>query len=124
MGSRVRLMQIHISSRHLKLTWAIQAFVTQKISHLEHLTDDIIGAHVVLDHDELRNPSKAFSVKVHLAVPGPDIHIEEHKSDLYAAIDLAVNKLERQVRKRKTKIVDKKKAKAQRTAERIKRHGI
>lgn len=116
-------MQIHISSRHLKLTGAIQAFVTQKISHLEHLSDDIVGAHVVLMHDELKNPSRAFSVKVHLGVSGPDIHIEENKSDLYAAIDVAVNKLERQLRKRKTKIVDKKRHKLQREVERVKRRG-
>jgi putative sigma-54 modulation protein len=117
-------MQIHISSRHLKLTGAIQAFVTQKVSHLEHLTDDIIGAHVVLMHDENKNPSKAFSVKVHLGVPGPDIHIEEHRSDLYAAVDVAVNKLERSLRKRKTKIVDSKKHKLQKAIERAKKLGV
>lgn len=117
-------MQIHISSRHLKLTGAIQAFVTQKISHLEHLTDDIIGAHVVLIHDENRSPAKAFGVKVHLGVPGPDIHIEEHRSDLYAAIDVAINKLERQLRKRKTRIVEKKKHKIQKAAERAKKLGL
>jgi len=117
-------MQIHISSRHLKLTGAIQAFVTQKISHLEHLTDEIIGAHVVLMHDENKSPAKAFSVKVHLGVPGPDIHIEESRSDLYAAVDVAVNKLERQLRKRKTKIVDKKKHKLQKAVERAKKLGV
>jgi putative sigma-54 modulation protein len=117
-------MQIHISSRHLKLTGAMQAFVTQKISHLEHLTDEIVGAHVVLMHDETKSPAKAFSVKVHLGVPGPDIHIEESRSDLYAAVDLAVNKLERQLRKRKTKIVDKKKHKLQKAAERAKKLGV
>jgi putative sigma-54 modulation protein len=63
-------------------------------------------------------------VKVHLAVPGPDIHIEENRSDLYAAVDVAVNKLERQLRKRKTKIVDKKKHKLQKAAERAKKRGL
>ncbi len=116
-------MQIHISSRHLKLTGAMQAFATSKISSLEHMTDDIIAAHVVLMHDENKNPSKSFGVKVHLAVPGPDIHIEEHTSDLYAALDLAVNKLERQLRKRKTKLVTRKKHIAQQTMEKKKRTG-
>jgi putative sigma-54 modulation protein len=106
-------MQIHISSRHLKLTGAIQAYVAQKISHLEHLTEDIIGAHVVLIHDENKTPSRAFNVKVHLGVPGPDMHIEEYNSDMYAAIDIAVEKLARQLRKRKTKKVTSKKHKAQ-----------
>ncbi|MDR1192043.1 MAG: ribosome-associated translation inhibitor RaiA [Verrucomicrobiales bacterium] len=106
-------MQIHISSRHLKLTGAIQAYVAQKVSHLEHLTEDIIGAHVVLMHDENRAPAKAFCVKIHLGVPGPDIHIEEHNADMYAAVDLAVEKLARQLRKRKTKTVTARKHKLQ-----------
>jgi putative sigma-54 modulation protein len=106
-------MQIHISSRHLKLTGAIQAYVTQKVSHLEHLTEDIIGAHAVLMHDENKTPSRAFCVKIHLGVPGPDVHIEEHNSDLYAGVDIATEKLARQLRKRKTKKITGKKHKAQ-----------
>lgn len=111
-------MQIHVSSRHLKLTGAIQAYVAQKVSHLEHLTDEIIGAHVVLLHDENKTPAKSFCVKVHLGVPGPDIHIEEYHSDLYAAVDVTVDKLARQLRKRKTKKVDRDHRKAQRASER------
>jgi len=116
-------MQIHISSRHLKLTGAIQAYVTNKISHLEHLTDEIVGAHVVLLHDENRAPARSFCVKVHLGVPGPDIHIEQYNSDLYAAVDGCVDKLARQLRKRKTKRVDQKKHKAQLTIERARKTG-
>ncbi|MDR1303965.1 MAG: ribosome-associated translation inhibitor RaiA [Verrucomicrobiales bacterium] len=114
-------MQIHISSRHLKMTGAIQAYVAQKVSHLEHLTEDIIGAHVVLMHDENKAPARAFCVKIHLGVPGPDIHIEEHHSDMYAGVDLAVEKLARQLRKRKTKKVTAKKHKIQREREAEKR---
>jgi putative sigma-54 modulation protein len=44
---------------------------------------------------------------VHLAVPGPDIHAEESDADLYAAIDLVMDKLARQLRKRKTRLNDK-----------------
>ena len=106
------------------MTGAIQAYVAQKISHLEHLTDEIIGAHVVLLHDENKNPSISFCVKAHLAVPGPDIHIEEHHSDLYAAIDLAADKLAGQLRKRKTRRVENKKHVAQRLSERKRKLGL
>jgi putative sigma-54 modulation protein len=116
-------MQIHISTQHLKLTGAIHAHVAQKVSHLEHLTDQIIGAHIVLVHDETKSPAKAYGVKAHLAVPGPDIHIEEHHRDLYAAVDIAVEKLSGQLRKRKTKIVDQRHRKAQRTREIAKKLG-
>ena len=52
-------MQIHLSPRHLTLTAAIYAYVAEKISHLEQLTDRILAAHVVLLHDETTN-QKAY----------------------------------------------------------------
>ena len=116
-------MHIHITPRHLKLTAAIQSFVADKMAHLEHITDQVMGVHVVLWHDETKSPSKAFHVKVHLALPGPDVHAEEASSDLYAAIDGVVDKLGRQLRKRKTRVVDQKKAKAMRAREREKKFG-
>lgn len=116
-------MHIHITPRHLKMTGAIHSFVAEKISHLEHLTDHILAAHVVLWHDEEKSPSKAFHVKVHLAVPGPDIHAEDGASDLYAAIDKVMDKLSAQLRKRKTTKADKTRATARRTRERMKKMG-
>jgi putative sigma-54 modulation protein len=40
---------------------------------------------------------------VRLAVPGPDLFAEDSESDLYAAIDLVVKKIEQQIRKRQSK---------------------
>jgi putative sigma-54 modulation protein len=54
-------------------------------------------------------------------VPGPDIHAEDRENDLYAAIDLVMNKLSRQLRKRKTRLVTAKKHKTKVAAERRKR---
>lgn len=116
-------MHIHITPRHLKLTGAIHAFVAEKVSHLEHVTDQIMGAHIVLWHDETRTPSKAFQVKVHLAVPGPDIHAEDCQSDLYAAIDKVIDKLAVQLRKRKSTLTKTKRHKLQREREREKKFG-
>ena len=116
-------MQIHLSPRHLKLTAAIHSFVAEKVSHLETLNSHIIAAHVVLVHDENKDPKKAFCIKVHLAVPGPDIHAEDHEADLYAAIDKVIDKLSRQLRKRKTKLKDKKKHDLQRAVENKKLRG-
>ena len=95
-------MQIHLSPRHLVLTGAIHSYVAEKVSHLETIASEILGAHVVLLHDETKK--KNYTVKVHLGLPGPDIHAEDSESDLYAAIDKVVDKLARQLRKRKTRI--------------------
>jgi len=114
-------MQIHLSPRHLTLTSALHSYVADKVGHLEEFTDCIIAAHVVLFQDEKRNPKKTFCVKIHLAVPGPDIHAEEADGDLYAAIDKTTAKIARQLRKRKTKLSDKPKSKLQKEIERRKR---
>jgi len=112
-------MHIHLSPRHITLTGAIHSFVAEKLSHLETITDDILAAHVVLLHDETK--TKKNVVKVHLAVPGPDIHAEDAGADLYAVIDKVTTKLARQLRKRKTRIISTKKHKTQLAAEAKKR---
>jgi len=98
-------MQIHISPRHVKLTAGIHQHVAEKIGHLEHLESNIIGAHVAIDEDKSKKTSKhAFIVKVHVALPGPDIHAEDKGHDLYQAIDLVAARLAEQLRHRKSKI--------------------
>ncbi len=106
-------MQIHLSPRHLRLTSAIHRHCAEKIEHLEGLAGEIVAAHIVLIHDEAAKPADRYSVKVHLAVPGPDIHAEESAEELYAALDLVVGKLARQLRKRKTRLTDKRRSKTQ-----------
>lgn len=101
------------------LTAAIHSYVATKIEHLETITDSIIAAHAVLVHDETK--VKQFTIKVHLAVPGPDIHAQDSEADLYAAIDKVCDKLARQLRKRKTKLTSAKKHRAQMASESRKR---
>lgn len=98
-------MQIHISPRDVKLTPAIHSYVAQKIEALEHFGLSLIGAHVALWHDDKRAFKHAFVVKIHLAVPGPDIHGEDRGHDLYQAIDLVTERLAEQLRHRKSKLV-------------------
>ena len=98
-------MQIHISPRHVKLSPAIHSYVAQKIDSLEHFGLDLIGAHVAVWHDDTRAIKHAFVVKVHLALPGPDIFAEDHGHDLYQAIDVVTDRLAEQLRHRKSKLV-------------------
>ena len=112
-------MQIHLSPRNVRLTAAIHSYAAEKIESLEEL-GDIIAAHVVLVSDDAAKPKDRFSVKAHLAVAGPDIHAEEKDADLYAALDKVVSKLARQLRKRKTALVDKRRQAQQRTTDQAK----
>jgi putative sigma-54 modulation protein len=97
-------MQIHISPRQVKVTAPIKAYIEQKIGHLEHYAARITSAHVSIFHDETRAVKHAFCVKVHLTVPGPNLHAEDHGHDLYQAIDLVTERLAEQLRHRKSKL--------------------
>jgi putative sigma-54 modulation protein len=112
-------MHIHITPQHLTLTAAIHSYVADKLAHLETLTTRLLGVHVVLLHDETK--TKKHVVKVHLAMPGPDVHAEDAENDLYVAIDRVCDKLARQLRKRKTKLSDAKKHRTQLAREGAKR---
>ena len=116
-------MQIHLSPRNVRLTASIHSHAAEKIEHLEELCAEIVAAHVVLLHDDTAKPASRYSVKVHLAIAGPDIHAEERDADLYAALDKVIDKLARQLRKRKTRLNDKRRSTAQRTAERRRSQG-
>lgn len=112
-------MQIHLSPRNITLTSAIHGFVAEKMAHLESYGEEIIAAHIAFLHDA--NKAKPYMVKVHLAIPGPDIHGEDAERDLYAAIDKVVDKLSRQLRKRKTRIKERSKHRRQLAREGTKR---
>ena len=105
-------MQIHLSPRNVRLTGAIHAYVAEKIMRLEDIASEILAAHVVLLHDRRSVSGSSFCVKVHLAISGPDIHASDVDGDLYAAIDKISDKLARQLRKRKTRLVDKRRKSA------------
>ncbi len=94
-------MQIHISPRGVKLTAALHGYVAEKIGHLEHFMDHIVGAHIAIVHDQTKANKHAFVVKVHLAIPGPDLHAEDKGHELYQAIDRVTDKLAAQLRKHK-----------------------
>jgi len=116
-------MQIHLSPRNLRLTAAIHQHAAAKILHLEDLADDIIAAHVVIMNDEAAKADKQFTVKAHLALPGPDVYAEKSGEDLYLVLDEVADRLARQLRKRRTALVDKRREKSRRAKEQRQRPG-
>jgi putative sigma-54 modulation protein len=116
-------MQIHISPRDIKLTPAIHAYIAQKVGHLEHYAGEIIGAHIAIWHDQDKANKHAFNVKIHLAIPGPDIHAEDHGHELYSAIDIVCDRLAEQLRHRKSRKKSRTLRNARKTKEAIRKNG-
>ncbi len=95
-------MNLNVSGHHLEVTPAIRTYVSGKFSRVTRHFDHVIDARVILSVDKLLQKAE-----VTLHVRGKDIHAECIDADLYAAIDLLVDKLDRQVMKYKDKTQDK-----------------
>ena len=94
-------MRYNIRGERVEITDAIEAYIKDKIGKLDKYFEnpEDISANVVI---KVRGKEQKMEITV------PAMHYtlrsEESHDDLYAAIDLTVDKLERQIRKNKTKI--------------------
>ena len=95
-------MNLNVSGHHLAVTPAIRSYVEAKLERVARHFDHVIDAHVILTVDKLRQKAEAT-----LHVRGKDLHCECEENDLYAAIDLLADKLDRQVLRYKDKRYDK-----------------
>jgi putative sigma-54 modulation protein len=101
-------MKLILSTHNVTLTKAIEDHVLGKLDKLERLDRRAIDARVTLEHDHTRAPEQQFSCSIRLVVRGPDLFAEDRESDLYAAIDLVIKKIEQQIRKRQGKLIARK----------------
>jgi putative sigma-54 modulation protein len=95
-------MNLNVSGHHLEVTPAIRGYVQTKLDRITRHFDHVIDVHVILSVNKLRQKAE-----VTLRVRGKDLHCESEESDLYAAIDLMIDKLDRQVLRYKDKLNDK-----------------
>ena len=100
------MMEILVRGNKIDITDAMKDYVKEKLSKLEKYTlDDNIRATVLV---KVRN----YTQKVEVTIPLKTLMLraEEESEDFYSAVDLVVNKLERQIRKNKTKLKKKEKS--------------
>ena len=93
-------MKLNIRGDKLEITGAIRDYVENKLGRLDkYFKDSDINANVLLK-------VKGNRQIIEVTVPTDKyiLRSEEEHNDLYAAIDLVVDKLEGQIRKNKTKL--------------------
>ena len=95
-------MNLNVSGHQLEVTAAIRGYVNGKLERVRRHFDQVLDAHVVLSASKLGQKAE-----VTLHVRGKDLHCESEEDDLYAAIDLLADKLDRQVLRYKDKLYDK-----------------
>ena len=98
-------MEIFVRGDKIKVTKAIQDYAQEKLGRIEKYLGDSnnVRATVMVN-------VKGHNQKVEVTIPLKTVILraEETRDDLYAAIDVVVDKLERQIRKNKTKLQSKK----------------
>jgi putative sigma-54 modulation protein len=94
-------MQLSVTGQQIDVTDSLRDYVSSKIEKLERHFDLVSDVHCILKVEKLRHTAEA-TVKVN----GGKIHADSTEADMYAAIDSLVDKLDRQVRKYKEKLVD------------------
>ena len=85
-------MNIQITGHQISITPAIKEYILQKFAKIQRHYSHKIDAHIVLEVNKLVNK---IEITTHL--PKKDLHIEVENSDMYAAIDILADKLDRQV---------------------------
>ncbi len=95
-------MNLHMTGHHLEITPSMRDYVSSKMIRINRHFDHVIDVNMILTVEKLRQKIEA---NVHLS--GKDIFVESEDDDMYAAIDLLVDKLDRQIVKHKEKIKNK-----------------
>ena len=102
-------MSITVTGRKMPVTDALREYAEEKIGNSMKVMDiDPLVAEIVLFVEKNPANPRPAVCEVTLRTKGHIIRVEEHEEDMYAAIDVAAAKVVRQLRKYKTKVVDRK----------------
>ena len=91
-------MQLTLTGHHVDITPALKNYVARKLDRIARHFDQVIDVHCVLTVEKLAHKAEAT-----LHVRGGNIHADAADGDMYAAIDLLADKLDRCVLKHKEK---------------------
>ena len=93
------MSRIEVRGKNIEVTPALREYAEKRLSkitrHFEKIDDIMVRLAVVKDEQ---------IVEVTMQIGGIVLRSEDRQDDMYAAIDLVVDKLERQIRKYKTKL--------------------
>ena len=92
-------IKVAVTFRHTQPTEALKQYAEQKLQRISKYFSHPLDAHVILAVDA----KECQVAEVELHAHGATIVGKEQHQDLYAAIDLAIDKIERQIKKQKTK---------------------
>lgn len=94
-------MRYTVTGKNIEVTDALKDVAVQKIQKLEKFFTPETNANITMSVER-----KLQKIEVTIPIKGSSIRAEEHDESMYAAIDLVVDKLERQLVRHRKKIID------------------
>ena len=94
-------MQYSIRGQQIEVTAALKDYVDKKLSRLDKYFDAPQNPEGYVTLSVIRG---LHTVEITIPLPGVVLRAEDRSDDMYASIDAVLDKLERQIRKHKTKL--------------------
>lgn len=95
-------MAIEITGRHIDITDVVKDYARKRVERLNEEFPRLQSVHVILDVEKYRHMAE---VVVHGRAHG-QVAGRETSGDMYASIDAAIDKVERQLRKNRERMVE------------------
>jgi len=104
-------MQINISGKNMRLTQVLKNYVNEKVHKLDRLLEDIepVSVDVELHSSGKGKGQPRATVELTLKMPDHMVRCEEMASNMYEAIDLVQEKMERKLREFKERFIRRRK---------------
>ncbi len=96
-------MDTHLTFRRMESTDAIKEYTENKLEKIKKYVQEPLGIHVIFSKERFQ-----YLIEINLSGNGLDLHAEDRNEDLYAAIDLVMDKVEKQLRRLRDKRKNKK----------------
>lgn len=91
-------MTFTVTGHHVDVTSSMRNYVTEKMQRLQRRSNRVFGIKVILSVEKMRQKAEAT-----IQVAGTTLYAETTETDMYAAIDLLIDKLDRQLIRHKEK---------------------
>lgn len=96
-------MQISVTFRHMEPSEVLRNYAIERVKKVKKFLEGFAEANVTLSIEKFRH-----TAEVNILANGAKIVGQEETNDMYSAIDLVMDKIEKQVKKHREKVKDKK----------------
>jgi putative sigma-54 modulation protein len=94
-------MKVIINSSHVEVTPALKEHLTEKLSVIKKHFDQIIQVSATFIVEKAHEKELRQTCEINIHALGKDLFAQSHHADLYKAIDLTIDKLDKQILKLK-----------------------